>query len=246
MEATDNNDKLFGEEFLSEEDNNKSEVNYVDDNLAKKVDLNLAGLKAIIKRQADDEIGKEIKSRGDNSKRVAKLVRIAKLDKDEPALDIPKSVPLKKERGMKSTILANSEELEQYSYRDIMVERRKRAYLTALRRVGGNISKACARVGVSRPTIKLWMVKDEMFREEVMQLSEAIVDAVEDALYKKIKEGDTYAITFFLKTKGRYRGYTEKLDIEVAKDEFDKMTDQELLNEHNRLEAKIKSREGNT
>jgi len=43
--------------------------------------------------------------------------------------------------------------------------------------------------------------------------TEAVTDEVEGCLLKKIREGDTTAMIFYLKTKGRNRGYSEKIEI---------------------------------
>jgi len=249
MESDNNSTapKLYGEELLSEEGAKKE--NYIKDDVIKQVDVQLTGLKRIIKNQQDEADRQEIRYRG-NDKRVGKLVSLAKLDKDT-SIDIPKLPSLKRaERSHRGAISTYSsvveEDLSEYSLREVQTERKKRTFLTALRRTGGNISKACAKCGMARVTIQGWMVKDVLFREEMMQLSEAIIDTVQDALMRKIMEGDTYAIIFYLKTIGKHRGYTEKLEVEGSKDDFDKMTDDELLREHRRLEAKIKGREGDT
>ena len=251
---------LFGEELLvndgsSDDLGNSSppdvSSNYVDTSDLKKVTVELTGLKQIMKLQADREFDKEIRFRGNNKAR-GKLISISKLD-EKPSLDIPPLASQKRGgpgksriRGAITTALNDSEALEPYSVREIMVERRKRMFLTALRRTGGNISRACSRVGLSRNTISVWMRSDDIFREEMLELAEAITDAVEDELMKRIAAGDTYAIIFYLKTMGRKRGYTEKIEIDGVKDEYDKMSDDELLREHRRLETKIKGREGDS
>ena len=75
----------------------------------------------------------------------------------------------------------------------------KQNFLTALEKSAGIITPACKAVGISRESIRKWRLQD---------------DFAETALMKNIQAGDTRAITFYLSTKGRSRGYSEKLSIE--------------------------------
>lgn len=74
-----------------------------------------------------------------------------------------------------------------------------------------NISKACQAVGIGRRTFYAWMEKDKNFKRKVEDAQEDMVDFAEDCLMRRIHEGDTTATIFFLKTKGKHRGYIEKV-----------------------------------
>lgn len=92
------------------------------------------------------------------------------------------------------------------------MEAKKKTYLEILKTSFGNISKACDKVGISRRSVYNWMEADEEFKDAVQNIEEYIIDDVEDALLTQIKEGNTTATIFYLKTKGKHRGYTEKIE----------------------------------
>jgi len=80
-----------------------------------------------------------------------------------------------------------------------------------------NISTSCRAIGVSRQTFYEWISKDKKFKREINEIEESIIDNVESKLMEKIESGDLGAIIFFLKTKGKKRGYTERIETENRK-----------------------------
>ena len=86
----------------------------------------------------------------------------------------------------------------------------KKAMIAALEKSLGIVSTAAKQVGISRDTHYRWMSGDEDYKAEVEELSEVALDFVESQLFKQIKEGNTAASIFYLKTKGKKRGYIEK------------------------------------
>lgn len=89
-------------------------------------------------------------------------------------------------------------------------EESKGKFLEALAAAAGIVLTACESVNVSRSTYYRWYKEDAAFAERVDEISEEQLDFVEGKLLKSIKEGDTTAIIFYLKTKGKKRGYSEK------------------------------------
>ena len=86
---------------------------------------------------------------------------------------------------------------------------RKQIFLEALQSSLGIIAAACKACGISRRTFYNWHRDDEAFRTAVDEITEMQLDYVEDRLLKLIKIGDTTATIFYLKTKGKKRGYSE-------------------------------------
>lgn len=78
----------------------------------------------------------------------------------------------------------------------------------------GNIAQIARRLGVSRGTIWNRIKGNERLEEKLEQARETLIDDAEDVLIRKVLEGSTPELIFFLKTRGRHRGYTERHEIE--------------------------------
>lgn len=90
----------------------------------------------------------------------------------------------------------------------------KENFLKAFEASAGNVSIACKKANVSRETFYQWCKKDKKFNKSVEDIKEGLLDFAESILMKKIKEGDNTCIIFFLKTKGKQRGYSERFEVE--------------------------------
>lgn len=91
-----------------------------------------------------------------------------------------------------------------------MKDNRKDNFLKAFKAGHGIILTACEAVGISRSLYYKWMKEDPDFKEKVDAIQESQIDFVESKLIKAIEGNDTTAIIFYLKTKGKKRGYNEK------------------------------------
>jgi len=105
----------------------------------------------------------------------------------------------------------------------------KKIFLEALEFHLGNITSTCNQLGFSRTQFYQWMDNDADFKKQVDEIGEIALDFVESKLFQKIdgihsktddgivykKEPDTTAIIFYLKTKGRKRGYIERTEIDL-------------------------------
>lgn len=92
---------------------------------------------------------------------------------------------------------------------------KKNQVLQALKESAGIVYKACEVAGIARSTFYEWIKTDENFASEYNAIQEMQIDFVESKLLQNIKNNDTTAIIFYLKTKGRKRGYQERTEIEV-------------------------------
>lgn len=98
-----------------------------------------------------------------------------------------------------------------------MNTKKKKADLIAkYRETLGNVTASCEAVNVGRTTFYSWLKSDPEFREMVEAIDEASIDFAESALKRQIREGNVTAIIFYLKTKGRSRGYVEHSDVRLT------------------------------
>ena len=90
---------------------------------------------------------------------------------------------------------------------------KKRNLLEALERSLGVVTTACKSANVARSTYYEWLKTDKEFEAEVQGIADIAIDFAESQLHKQIRDGNTTATIFFLKTKGRARGYQENQSI---------------------------------
>ena len=107
----------------------------------------------------------------------------------------------------------------------------KEKMLVALENNLGLVCYACKEVGISRNTFYNYLKTDPEFKEKVDDIYEMQGDFVEKKLFKKIDEGDTSAILFYMKYKGRKRGYTDTIDVNIKdfKTKFPGINDDDTL-----------------
>lgn len=79
-------------------------------------------------------------------------------------------------------------------------------FIKTLKASLGIISIALNQEGVKRETFDEWM-ENPLFVDEVSKIDEVSLDFVENQLIKEIRNGNVQAIQYYLKTKGKKRGY---------------------------------------
>jgi hypothetical protein len=94
----------------------------------------------------------------------------------------------------------------------------KKAVLEALEKSMGVVTQALRVAGVGRTTFYQWMKHDKDFKEKVNAMPEIALDFAESRLFNAIQNGNIAGIIFYLKTKGKARGYIEKQEIEQTGD----------------------------
>ena len=82
--------------------------------------------------------------------------------------------------------------------------------LEILEKSAGNVSVACKKIGIGRTTYYDWCEHSAHFKKAVDDIQESLIDLAETKLMQKINDGDTTSTIFFLKTKGKSRGYIER------------------------------------
>lgn len=88
------------------------------------------------------------------------------------------------------------------------IEHQKKAMLEALDATGGNVSEACKRAGTDRRQYYRWRRTDAEFAAEADDIREQMTDRAEAQLMKLIEQGNANATMFYLKTRGKFRGYS--------------------------------------
>ena len=91
----------------------------------------------------------------------------------------------------------------------------KKGTLEALEKSLGVVTTAVKTVGIARSTFYEWM-KDDVFKNSVDDIQNIALDFAESQLHKQIQLGNTSATIFYLKTKGKKRGYVERQEITGA------------------------------
>lgn len=71
------------------------------------------------------------------------------------------------------------------------------------------------RLGINRVTVSEYLKKDSALREAFEQEKESALDLAESKLLQGINEGDTDCIRFFLRTIGKSRGYSERIEADL-------------------------------
>lgn len=90
----------------------------------------------------------------------------------------------------------------------------KRMMISALEKTLGVVTSACKIVGIARSTHYNWYDSDRDYRDAVDDISNIALDFAESKLHELIKDKDTTATIFYLKTKGKRRGYIERNEID--------------------------------
>tara|TARA_R110000796_G_scaffold62640_1_gene144472 strand:+ start:541 stop:900 length:360 start_codon:yes stop_codon:yes gene_type:complete len=93
---------------------------------------------------------------------------------------------------------------------------KKESLLKSLEQSLGIVTVACKKANIPRSTYYKWLKEDEVFAAEVKDIENIALDFAESQLHKQIGADNTSATIFYLKTKGKNRGYIERQEITGA------------------------------
>ena len=96
------------------------------------------------------------------------------------------------------------------------VKSAKQRLLKALVKTLGIVTDACKLAKVERTTYYKYLKADPEFAKEVESIEDVALDFAESALHNNIEKGKEASIIFYLKTKGKKRGYIERQEITGA------------------------------
>ena len=101
---------------------------------------------------------------------------------------------------------------------------KKAAMIKALATTSGNVSEALRQLNakgivLGRTAHYTWLENDKDYQDAISDALESTLDLVEQALINQIKNNSVQATMFYLKTKGRVRGYNEKQEIDLTSGE---------------------------
>lgn len=100
--------------------------------------------------------------------------------------------------------------------KSVKTEQHKKAMLKALEDSLGIVTIAARDVGISRTTHHTWYNTDPKYKAAVDELTDVALDFAENKLHKNIEKGKEISTIFYLKTKGKKRGYVERQEITGA------------------------------
>jgi len=91
-----------------------------------------------------------------------------------------------------------------------------------------NVSATCKSVLIGRRTFYNWCDTNPDFKQAIEDAAEAQLDFAESMLHKKIQDGSTPELIFYLKTKGKSRGYIETSEVLQTNHNIDSETNRTL------------------
>lgn len=86
--------------------------------------------------------------------------------------------------------------------------------INALKKAGGNQAAAARALDCSRNTIRSRINSSDKVKEAYDSVNEANLDKAENELIELVRSGHFGAIKFYLRTKGRTRGYGDKMELD--------------------------------
>ena len=83
----------------------------------------------------------------------------------------------------------------------------------ALQETHGFSALAAVKLGCNVRTIERYVAKSPKAQEELRHQRELMLDITEGKLFRAIQNDEAWAICFYLKTQGRLRGYSQRVEL---------------------------------
>lgn len=90
--------------------------------------------------------------------------------------------------------------------------------LAALEHAGGIRSEAAKLLGCARETLSRYLTRHPELAQDLEAIEEASLDLAESKLLELIRKGDGSAIRFYLRCKGKGRGWVQGQELSVKPD----------------------------
>lgn len=94
---------------------------------------------------------------------------------------------------------------------------------TMYEKKGCNITATCAALNITRKTFYARKSKNKALADKIDACEESLIDFAESKLMEHISDGDVTSLIFFLKTKGKKRGYVERVENDVKVNAFEEL-----------------------
>ena len=105
---------------------------------------------------------------------------------------------------MKTAVIMNKTEIK------------KKAMMEALEKSLGVVTQACKIASVSRTQYYQWLKDDPVFKKQTDDIAEIAIDFAESKLHSLISQENVPSTIFYLKTKGKKRGYVESQEMTIS------------------------------
>jgi len=92
---------------------------------------------------------------------------------------------------------------------------KQKAMVEALEKSLGIVTSACKSVDIARNTHYEWLKSNKSYRKLCKDIENVALDFAESHLHKQIAKGNPLSTMFFLKCKGKGRGYIEQNIVEL-------------------------------
>lgn len=92
---------------------------------------------------------------------------------------------------------------------------KQKAMIEALEKSLGIVTSACKQVDIARVTHYEWLKTNKEYRKQCKDIENVALDFAESCLHKQIAKGNPLSTMFYLKCRGKKRGYIEQQDFKI-------------------------------